>query len=143
VAAAYAWVASAIGEFTLTAFGGMSILDIVKTDWMEHVKPNVKAAALSVLVAVYKQTGEPLRSVLVEGLKNPKTLEEALAKVPAEEVGKPIPGARAIRGVGVLQPPSFEDLVPRVDVNRQLDSCIKQLADENWRIKKEVCYSCP
>ncbi len=51
----YAWVATAVDDFSLAGIGGLPMLAVVKTEWLEHPKPNVKAAAMAVLVAVFKQ----------------------------------------------------------------------------------------
>jgi hypothetical protein len=88
----YTWVASALPEFTLTAFGGLAFIELVKHEWLEHPKPNVKAAAIACLVEVYKQTGPVMKDAICEGIKSGKAVEEALAKVAPEDIKAPVAG---------------------------------------------------
>ena len=72
--------------------------------------------------------GEPLRAALAEGAKNPKPIEEALLKVGADEMrlGRGASVAIRFNNIGVLPPASFDDLLPRVDIARSLESAIAQ-----------------
>lgn len=133
-------VASLISDFGVASFDTRNTISMVK-EWYEHKSAKVRANATQVYISIYRQAGEVLVDMMLDGLR-PATIEiikQEFDAIPANEVGQ----STAVKGIkGSDGPPAevnMDDVLPRVDISSKItDKLVRSMDDDNWKNRQEA-----
>ncbi|PJF18721.1 hypothetical protein PSACC_01466 [Paramicrosporidium saccamoebae] len=141
------WLASSILDFGISGLDIQLAVSLSKTG-ITNSNVAIRTAALKMAVVLRCYLGNDLKSMYLDlPPAQMSIIDGEFTKVAAEPIPKPIKKIRSI-GQASNQPgpcvpmdldtAPAEDIIPRNDLTAALNELISELADPNWKIRKEA-----